>query len=485
MVHLEKPYNTAGSETGALRVGDTMLVYSSMPPAKDDAFGFGGSHMQLYQARIARDGKVARPKPNRWGLNSKKDHTGNLSTDPYSHDLYFTRGDIETLRCELWFAKKQKRGWQKPVRLRGGVNERQYTYTHPAASRLPDSTVLLYFVSDRQGGMGGMDIWYTLVKDGVASEPVNLGPQINTAADEITPFYDQRNGILYFSSDRDGGKGGYDIYCATGSRNTWQRAEAVCGCLNSEQNDIYFTVTDYEPASGLPVGGYLASNRADSYFLNDSMCCNDLYHWSVDSSLWSTDTIITDTSHLSPLPSHLLTFPIALYFHNDDPDPMSRDSITTADYADCQLRYALMRSEYMARQHTAADSVAMQQFFDSCVVGNFDRMEQLLELVAQATDRGQRVRITVAGYASPVFSNDYNYILSQRRIGSFINMLRSWHHGILANALSDGRLQVVQQPKGVDLLSPLTSHLTPSQDPIYSLPTALSRRIEVRSCEIF
>ena len=76
VVHLDKPYNTAGSETGALRVGDTIFSYASMPPSSDGgAFGFNNPVMQLYQARITREGKIARPKLNRWGLNSKKDHT--------------------------------------------------------------------------------------------------------------------------------------------------------------------------------------------------------------------------------------------------------------------------------------------------------------------------------------------------------------------------------------------------------------------------
>ena len=480
VVHLSKPHNTAGSETGAVRVGDTILSYASMPPSSDGgAFGFNNSVMQLYQARITREGKIARPKPNRWDLNSKKDHTGNLAVDPISHDLYFTRGDIETLRCDIWFAKKkQKRGWEKPVRLQGAVNNKQYTATHPTVGRLQDGTVMLYFVSDREGGYGGMDIWYSIVRNGVADEPVNLGPMVNSSADEYTPFYDQRNGILYFSSDRAGGKGGFDIYSAVGQRNTWQKAEPVCGCLNSEQNDLYFIITDYEPSSDFPIGGYLASNRADSYFLNDSMCCNDLYQWSVDSSQWIVeeqppmDTLPTTNS---PLPT--IHYPLFLYFHNDEPDPRSRDSVTETSYADCQLRYALMRNEYLQRQTNAEDSAQMQLFFDSCVVGNFEHVLQLFDYIEAQLDEGRRVVLTVSGYASPLFTDDYNHLLSARRIGSFINMIRT-RKG-LHGALEDGRLRIVQQPRGIDNRS------TSSGDAVYSIDAARARRIEIISCEIF
>ena len=490
VTHLEKPYNTTGSETGALRVGDTVLVYSSMPPEKggNKMFGFSSAQMMVYQARIARNGNLARPKPSRWGLNTRREHTGNLALDPLTNDLYFTRcrvGDPD-LRSEIWWARKQKRGWSKPQRLRGAVNTDSYTATHPAVGRLADSSVILYFVSDREGGLGGMDIWYTLVKNGVAGECVNLGPQVNSPADDITPYYDQPNGVLYFSSDRMGGKGGYDIYCAVGQRNTWQRAEAVCGCLNSEQNDIYFTISQRDSATGIPLAGYLSSNRADSYFLNDSMCCNDIYEWKAESVEWKDeeekpDTLDTDT--LSSLNSHLSThfmFPLFLYFHNDEPDPTSKLTTTETSYNDCQRRYAQLRNEYVSHQTTAGDSALMQEFFDSCVVGNYQRVEELFDYVEEHLDEGHKVSLTISGYASPVFKSEYNLALSERRIASFINMLRSWRGGMFADAMDDGRLIVTTVPHGA--VSPTTESL--SQDPVYGLPSALARRIEILSCEV-
>ena len=173
--------------------------------------------------------------------------------------------------------------------------------------------------------MGGMDLWYSIVKDGVAEQPVNLGPRINSPYDEVTPYYDQPNGVLYLASDRPGGLGGFDIYCAVGSRNTWQPAELACGCLNSEYNDLYFTITRRDSATGAPIGGYLASNRPDSYFLTDSTCCNDLYLWGIDSiynqemqrryedslATLAAQTAIAATTDRPPL--HFL-FPLFLLF---------------------------------------------------------------------------------------------------------------------------------------------------------------------------
>ena len=487
VVHLEKPLNTPGSETGALRLGDTVLVYSSMPPTvrTNSQFDVGGGVMQVYQARIAKNGRVAKPKPDRWGLNNKRDHTGNIAFDPWTKDIYFTRGDVESLQCEIYFAKRKKRrGWEKPVKLPGPVNMKGYTSTHPSVGRLKDSTIILYFVSNRPNGLGGNDIWYTLVKNGKSTECFNLGPMVNSAADEITPFYDQLNGVLYFSSDREGGKGGHDIYCAVGQRNTWQKAEPVCGCLNSEHNDLYYNITDYDSATSRPLGGFLASNRSDSYFLTDSTCCNDLYRWGVDST-FVMDVVELKMDTVESIDTiqqrvRRFMFPLFLYFHNDDPDPQSREMSTTTTYPDCQRHYASLRNEYIAKQKNADDSTLMAIFFDTCVVGNYNRVEELLDYAESLLDAGNKITITIAGFASPVYKTDYNLNLSHRRIGSFINMIRTWRGGVFENALDDGRLNIVQKPHGA--VEPTTE--SQSKDPVYGLPAALARRIEILGCEI-
>ncbi len=100
-------------------------------------------------------------------------------------------------------------------------------------------------------------------------------------------------------------------------------------------------------------------------------------------------------------------------------------------------------------------------------------------------DEGHSVVLTIAGYASPVFLNEYNQTLSERRIASFVNMLRAWRGGMFADAMDDGRLILRQQPRGVDQLSTLNSQLSTSKDPVYGLPAAMARRIEILSCEIF
>jgi hypothetical protein len=75
----------------------------------------------------------------------------------------------------------------------------------------------LYFISNRSGGQGGFDIYRSVFRSGAWSEPVNLGPSINSPADEYRPhpleLYNSGLGLL-FSSNRPGGLGGYDLFLA-------------------------------------------------------------------------------------------------------------------------------------------------------------------------------------------------------------------------------------------------------------------------------
>lgn len=75
---------------------------------------------------------------------------------------------------------------------------------------------VMVFASDRPGGQGGLDLYYSVMRKGKWSAPKNFGPGINTASNEYRPVIgtetDFTNFLMIFSSDRPGGKGGYDLY---------------------------------------------------------------------------------------------------------------------------------------------------------------------------------------------------------------------------------------------------------------------------------
>ncbi len=121
-----------------------------------------------------------------------------------------------------------------------------------------DNTYL--FSSMRKGGYGGYDLYILTKEDGVWSEPINLGPEINSSFDEITPYLTKNGSKLYFSSNRINSMGGFDVYetnfgLETG---TWSQPTNLGLPINSPRDDVYFRLA----ADGL--SGIMSSNRIES-----------------------------------------------------------------------------------------------------------------------------------------------------------------------------------------------------------------------------
>lgn len=114
-----------------------------------------------------------------------------------------------------------------------------------------DNGATLYFASNRPGGFGGYDIYVSYYKDNKWSIPLNLGKEVNSSGNEITPFFDEKTGRLYFSSDYHAGLGGFDVFACE-----------------------YLGTTNYGPA--INVGKGINSPSDDYYFVMDKMT-NDIY----------------------------------------------------------------------------------------------------------------------------------------------------------------------------------------------------------------
>jgi len=111
--------------------------------------------------------------------------------------------------CDLYVSHKSGTSWDTPFNLGETVNSPSWD-SQPAIS--PDGNTL-YFVSNRPGGLGGYDIWKSILNaDGDWSKPENLGPDINTPHNENTPFIHPDGKTMYFSSDGWPGMGSMDIY---------------------------------------------------------------------------------------------------------------------------------------------------------------------------------------------------------------------------------------------------------------------------------
>ena len=129
-------------------------------------------------------------------------------------------------------------------------NEVEYSYAFPS---LGFSGSALYFSSNRPGGQGGFDIYVSYLRDGKWSAPENLGPAVNSPGNEITPYFDGEQ--LYFASDFKQGLGGYDIFSSEAVEGNWSQAENMGKGINSPSDDYYLVVDNSTGAY------YFSSNR--------------------------------------------------------------------------------------------------------------------------------------------------------------------------------------------------------------------------------
>ncbi len=118
-------------------------------------------------------------------------------------------------RCDLFMCTRKGNKWSKPRNLGPVINT-------PSWESQPSFSIdgkTLYFVSDRPGGYGGMDIYKAVFADGKWRKPENLGPEINTEGNEISPFIHYNDHTLYFASDGHVGMGGLDLFVSEKDTN--------------------------------------------------------------------------------------------------------------------------------------------------------------------------------------------------------------------------------------------------------------------------
>lgn len=133
--------------------------------------------------------------------------------------------------------------------------EYPYYAEQSAFPALAEGGNTLYFAAKGlPGSYGGFDLYVSYFKDGRWTTPQNLGPNVNSVRDEISPFVDSK-GILYFSSDGKPGFGGFDVYRAENLGGSWKNVRNMGPGLNSSQDELYFV---FEPEKNM---GYMASNR--------------------------------------------------------------------------------------------------------------------------------------------------------------------------------------------------------------------------------
>lgn len=158
--------------------------------------------------------------------------------------------------CDLYYSLLTRKGWSQPYNI-GDVVNSEFWESQPAIA--PDVRSL-FFASRRPGGFGGSDIYVSYrMPDGSWGEPLNMGPEINTALDETSPFIHADNQSLYFASAGLPGYGKLDLFVVRkDSSGHWGKPENLGFPINTIEDEATLCI------SSDGITAYYSSNRADS-----------------------------------------------------------------------------------------------------------------------------------------------------------------------------------------------------------------------------
>lgn len=195
-------------------------------------------------------------------LNSRM-HDATVGLNPDGSSMIIYRTDPVNMTGDLYEAKAHNGQWQAPELMTASINGKHH---EPHASIAPGGDEI-YFTSDRPGGFGGRDIYrIRRLPNGEWSLPLNLGPRVNTPHDDDAPFIHSDGVTLFFSSKGHAGMGGFDIFktvLTDPDMNGWSEAENMGYPLNTTGDDIYFSMSEDGQT------GYFSSERAGGLGMQD------------------------------------------------------------------------------------------------------------------------------------------------------------------------------------------------------------------------
>ena len=245
----------------------------------DNKFGsvefFGGYHLKS----IYHDGPITFYDHYR-----KAAFTRNSMTHAHGKTIPDSLGRIN---LKIFFADVEQSGALKNVTSFEHNND-HYSTAHTTFS---SNGQTMFFASDKGGGLGGADIYYSRREGGKWSKPVNAGKSINTSGDEFYPFL-SNDSTLYFASSGHGGFGGLDVFVSNRRKGVFQKARNLGSPINTSRDD-FSLITDSTGRAG-----YLASNRKGDGTSDDIFFfkANHNYSYGVTRELGNPTHVIPNAS---------------------------------------------------------------------------------------------------------------------------------------------------------------------------------------------
>ncbi len=277
-------------------IGDNELMYASL---RESSAQFDIDNPQLRQFYLVK--KTGESDYQNllfpFDFNDSTSHCGNGSFSNDGRFFVYSKCPVsksgKVSPCQLHWSIKVDDVWTKSVPVPGNINVPTFTSSYPCFGKDSKGNLVLYFSSNRPGGKGGMDLWYSVFeKEQVKfKNPKNCGKELNTPRDEISPFCMPEKKVLFYSSNGLPGFGGLDIFKTEGELRRWNSPKNLGTPLNSSTDDLQYIE---RKNSG---SGYIVSNRPGGQALENGTCCDDIYEFSnkKDLSVILLGTVIENT----------------------------------------------------------------------------------------------------------------------------------------------------------------------------------------------
>lgn len=480
---LPETVNTKNSEFGHGIYNDD-LIFSSLRADSISAMEEVYSteyHTNIYKSAFT-DNKFEESSRIE-ALFMDKLNTGNGAYSLDGRRFYFSmcEDDGYNYRCKIMVAQYNNGNWTYIDSLGQIINEPGANTTMPCIASIKGEETLI-FASNREDSKGGLDLYYSKIRNGNQFSKVRSLKAANTLDNDVTPWWDDSLQRLYYSTSWHNGFGGHDIFYLPYTTKFEKPINAGLP-FNSPANDLYFFKNSDT--------SYITSNRIGVMYSKNPTCCSDIFE------LKPPIKIVPPTPEetLADLNKRL---PVTLYFHNDIPNPDSWSKTTDVNYIHSYNDYTAMLDKYKKEYSQGlkgekADEAKedIETFFIEYVDKGVADLELFRDLLLKELDNGAKIQITVKGFASPLAKTNYNVNLTKRRIASLVNYLHEYNGGVFVkyldnNAENGGRVIFSEVPFGEYTANQLTSdNPNDVKNSVYSRAAAKERKIEIQSVSYF
>jgi tetratricopeptide (TPR) repeat protein/outer membrane protein OmpA-like peptidoglycan-associated protein len=490
-IALDTLINERGVTTTQPNVGyDNIKAKDILYFASNRAGGLGG--MDIWAADIEPNGKLGKPYNVR-EVNTNSDEISPFFMNAQQILLFATEGREPFGGFDIFKAKRTTGGWEKPANMGYPMNS-SFDDSYPSFAA---DMGRYYMVSNRTGGFCAStdkdcvcnDIWMQELKASLDISTLFVGltgkEKLNGVKVEL--FDIDLNRVVKLDMNPDGNNYFFPLdlnhrYRLMASKtgligdtiefDTKNLFEPIT-ILSKEVNlraglkaDIYtFDKINRKPLSATVIeiysmdGKLLATKKTvvGNNWQWDGIQFGQSYRivatketYEKDEYILKTETLATMTKSEYRVELYLTPFsglPLYLYFHNDEPDPGSREMTTDLTYDDTYIDYIALQPLYL-RSVAVEERDTVMNFFSRKVATGYEKLLTFSSLLTQYLGNGYGMEIVMEGYASPLADPRYNELLTSRRISSVINHFYRYQGGLFREYIRKGQLRIKVLPYG-------------------------------------